>query len=170
MKTIICLFHPDLAHSQINKALAHSATAAGFELRDLYHLYPDFNIDVAREHDGLSAADRIVLQFPIYWYSSPALLKEWQDRVFTPGWAYAGGAALRGKELLLAVSTETDAANYQHDGTVGYTLNKLLAPFQATSHFLGMHYLAPFATFGAANMDHETLAKQSQAYLKRLRS
>ena len=54
----------------------------------MYDLYPDFKIDVAEEQKHLAAADRIILQFPFYWYSTPALLKQWQDDVLTYGWAF----------------------------------------------------------------------------------
>lgn len=48
--------------------------------------------DVAAEHARLDAADTLVLVYPLYWWSFPALLKGWIDRVFTQGWAYADGA------------------------------------------------------------------------------
>lgn len=48
--------------------------------------------DVAAEHARVDAADTLVLVYPLYWWSFPALLKGWIDRVFTQGWAYADGA------------------------------------------------------------------------------
>ncbi len=48
--------------------------------------------DVAAEHARLDRADALVLVYPVYWWSFPALLKGWIDRVFTQGWAYAEGA------------------------------------------------------------------------------
>jgi len=50
-------------------------------IHPLYEAYPDWSIDVTREHELLLAHDRIVLQFPFYWYSSPPLLKKWLDFV-----------------------------------------------------------------------------------------
>ena len=87
MKTTIFIFHPNLENgSRINASLAKTASTAGFEVRDVYQLYPDFKIDVAAEQAALEAADRIVLQFPIYWYQTPALLKQWFDAVLEYGW------------------------------------------------------------------------------------
>ena len=45
--------------------------------------------DAVREAERVEAADAIVLVFPVYWWSFPALLKGWIDRVFTAGWAYS---------------------------------------------------------------------------------
>ncbi|MGM9905783.1 NAD(P)H-dependent oxidoreductase, partial [Lactobacillus sp.] len=115
MKTTIFLFHPDLTASKVNRALAAAASEAGFEVRDLYRLYPDWEIDVQAEQAAMEASDRIVLQFPMYWYSCPPLLKKWEDLVLEYGWAYGStGTKLHGKELLLAVSPGAPADNYQH--------------------------------------------------------
>ncbi|GFZ27536.1 hypothetical protein LCB40_14160 [Lactobacillus corticis] len=66
MKTTVFLFHPKMRQSRVNAALANSLDD-DIEVRDLYALYPDFKIDVAKEQDALAAADRVVLQFPMYW-------------------------------------------------------------------------------------------------------
>jgi glutathione-regulated potassium-efflux system ancillary protein KefG len=56
---------------------------------DLYETYPDFAIDIEAEQEKLlTAHDVIALQFPLYWYSTPALLKEWLDLVWLHGFAY----------------------------------------------------------------------------------
>lgn len=96
MKTTIFTFHPQLKNgSRINATLANQARTSGFEVRDMYDLYPDFQIDVAAAQASLEATDRIVLQFPIYWYQTPALMKQWFDAVFEYGWAYgSNGTAL----------------------------------------------------------------------------
>ena len=134
-----------------------------FEVRNLAELYPDFMIDVKKEQQVLEKADRVVLQFPIQWYSSPALLKQWEDQVLTYGWAYGNkGTALHGKELLIAVTVGAD--NYGHDDFVGYTIDELLRPLQATSHLIGMRYLKPFAVMGASSISDENLQKAAEEY------
>lgn len=45
--------------------------------------------DVAREQARIDATDALVLVFPVYWWSMPAILKGWIDRVFTRDWAYS---------------------------------------------------------------------------------
>ena len=106
MATTAFVFHPNFAASTVNARLAAEAEKQdGVTVRRLYDLYPDFRIDVAAEQAALTASDRIVLQFPMYWYSCPPLLKKWEDDVLTYGWAYGPtGDALHGKEMVVAVS------------------------------------------------------------------
>lgn len=86
--------------------LEQARTLENVEIRSLYQLYPDFNIDVAAEQEALSRADLIVWQHPMQWYSTPPLLKLWIDKVFSHGWAYGhNGNALHGKSLMWAVTT-----------------------------------------------------------------
>ena len=169
MKTTVFLFHPNLKSSKINKKILAATEDSNIEVRDIYKLYPDFKIDVAREQKAMEEADRIVFQFPVYWYSSPALLKEWQDRVLTYGWAYGStGKALHGKELILAVSAGGDKEEYQHEGSVKYRLTEILRPFQAMSHLVGLKYIKPFevtSTETLTDEQREDFAKQYLAYI-----
>ena len=95
MKTLVLVFHPHLEKSQVNRKLMDIANETGdVTVIDEYAEYPDFHINVEREQKLIESHDRIVLQFPFYWYSSPALLKQWEDAVLQAGWAYGGGHAL----------------------------------------------------------------------------
>ena len=67
--------------------------------RVLLDEYPTMKIDGDWERDLLISHENIILQFPFYWYSSPAIVKEWLDEVLARGWAYGGGQALAGKKL-----------------------------------------------------------------------
>lgn len=104
---LIIYAHPYPQHSHANKRMLEQArTLEGVEIRSLYQLYPDFNIDIAAEQDALARADLIIWQHPMQWYSTPPLLKLWMDKVLSHGWAYGhGGTALHGKHLLWAVTT-----------------------------------------------------------------
>ena len=172
MRTEVLVFHPNLAGSRVNAALARAArTAHDVRVRDMYSLYPEFHVDVATEHEVLAAADRIVLQFPMYWYSSPALLKQWLDDVLLYGWAYGStGKALAGKELLVAVSTGGPGEAYSHESSYGYTLTELLRPLQATANMVQMTYLAPFTTTGILTITDEALAQRAEDYAATLQS
>lgn len=87
MKTLVLVFHPNLkGQSRVNAALAKAAEELpNVTVRDEYALYSDGKIDVAAEQKAAEEADRIVFQFPIFWFSSPALLKEWEDKVLEHG-------------------------------------------------------------------------------------
>ena len=162
MKTTVFLFHPNFANSRVNKALA-AGLLGDIEVRDMYALYPDFQIDVAKEQAVMEASDRIVLQTPMYWYSGTPLLKKWEDDVLTYGWAYGSdGNALHGKELLVAITPGAD--NYGAGKFVPYTVHELLRPFQAMSNLIGTKFVTPFVTTGASSISDEALAKRVKEY------
>ena len=56
--------------------------------RHVYHHGSDYPVDVLREQRRLARVSDLVLIFPVYWWSMPALLKGWIDRVFVNGWAF----------------------------------------------------------------------------------
>lgn len=64
MKTLVLVFHPNMAASRVNRALAERAESLGDDVvvRRMYDLYPGFRIDIAAEQQAMEAADRIVLQ------------------------------------------------------------------------------------------------------------
>ena len=100
-----------------------------------------------------------MLQHPFYWYSSPALVKEWMDAVLELGWAYGtGGTALRGKLWLQAVSASGPAERYRHDGLNRFTVPELLRPFEQSALLCNMTCLEPFVTYGTTALDDEALA------------
>ncbi len=171
MNTLVLVFHPSMVNSQVNRALAEKAESLGGDVvvRRLYDLYPDFRIDVTAEQQAAETADRIVLQFPVYWFSCPPLLKKWEDDVLTYGWAYGStGKALEGKELLVAASLGADAYGREQEYT--YTVTELLRPFQAMANYCSMTYLEPFATVGAMSISDEALAQRVEEYGKVLTS
>ena len=108
MKKILILFaHPAFQKSLINKALLNQVKGIeGVTINNLYEKYPDFFIDVAVEQKLLLEHDIIVWHHPFYWYSAPAIIKEWMDLVLEHGFAYGSkGRALEGKWAISAVST-----------------------------------------------------------------
>lgn len=105
MKRILVIFsHPALQSSRANKQLLHAIEGLeGITLHDLCQRYPDMFINVKREQALLAEHDIIVFQHPFYWYSCPAIMKEWMDLVLEYGYAYGPEAhALNGKQWLSA--------------------------------------------------------------------
>ena len=140
-----------LERSRVNRRLVDAITGLeGVTVRDLYEEYPTLAIDVKREQKLLLEHDVIVFQHPFYWYSVPALLKEWQDLVLEHGWAYGhGGTQLRGKITLNAITTGGPETAYQHEGYNRFSVRELLSPWDQTAHLCGMRFLAPFAVHAA---------------------
>ena len=158
MARVLVLFaHPRTDRSVANTALVAAARAIdGVELVDLYAEYPDFDIDIDREQRRLLESDSLVLQHPVYWYSSPALLKEWQDLVFEHGFAYgSGGTALAGKVMLQVATCGTAREAYKKRGKYENELRTLFSPFEQTAKFCGMRYIAPFGVFSAEDAEEE---------------
>ncbi len=111
---LIIYAHPYPDKSRVNQQmLKRVSTNPDVVIRSLYELYPNFDIDVEAEQRAVEQAELVVLQHPMYWYSTPPLLKLWIDKVFTHGWAYGKDAiALKGKRLLWAVTTGGDHAHF----------------------------------------------------------
>ena len=103
-KVLVNFAHPLRAHSRINNAMrAAVEDLEGVIVNDLYAQYPDFLIDINREQSLCENADAIVFQHPFYWYSMPAIMKEWIDDVLQQGWAYgANGDVLKDKIFMEA--------------------------------------------------------------------
>ncbi|MFS7876096.1 NAD(P)H-dependent oxidoreductase [Streptomyces asiaticus] len=166
MRTLLVLAHPDIAASRVNAALAEAARPVeNVTFNDLYAAYPDLRIDVEREQRLLLEHDRIVLQFPFYWYSAPPLLKKWLDEVFLRGFAYgSGGTSLRGKSLRIATTAGAQEEMYRPDGFNRFTVVELLKPFDAAANITGMAYEEPFVVYGTHGMDDAALAAHQERY------
>ncbi len=169
-EVLVVMAHPALERSRANRALLRAAQAApGVEVRDLYELYPDFAIDVAAEQAALREADAVVLQYPIYWYAPPALLKEWLDVVWLHGFAYGrGGDALKGKRLLVACTTGGGPEAYDPKGMHGYPIEMFLKAMHQTAVLCGMGWERPFILHGAAVKTPAALAAEAERFRKRL--
>jgi glutathione-regulated potassium-efflux system ancillary protein KefG len=158
MRRVLVLFaHPVLERSRVNRRLLEAIRELeGVRVHDLYEEYPTLAIDVRREQDLLLEHDVIVFQHPFYWYSAPAILKEWQDLVLEHGWAYGvGGTNLRGKITMNAITTGGPAHAYQKDGYNRFSVRELLSPWDQTAHLCGMRFLAPFAVHAALKVATE---------------
>jgi glutathione-regulated potassium-efflux system ancillary protein KefG len=163
---LVLLAHPVRDRSRVNRVLVDAIRPIpGVTVHDLYEAYPDFLIDVAAEKALLLAHHTIVMQHPFYWYSTPAILKEWQDQVLEFGWAYGrGGDKLRGKRLLTAITTGGPATSYQADGLHHITIPALLAPIAQTARLCGMVYLEPFIVHGTHRLDDAGIADAARRY------
>lgn len=166
MKTLVLVFHPDLTVSRLNRRWVEEiGKQETVTVRRMYEIYPDEQIDVPAEQTLLEQHDRIVLQFPFYWYSTPPLLKKWQDAVLAHGWAHGStGDKLHGKELMLAISVGAPEEAYTQGGAFGYRLDELLTPLRATSNLIGTRFLAPYAVYGASRLAEDRIEETAAAY------
>ncbi|MEP7141766.1 MAG: NAD(P)H-dependent oxidoreductase [Ferruginibacter sp.] len=169
-KILILFAHPALEKSRVHKKLMRRAKRLNnVSFHDLYQVYPDLDIDVAHEKKLLLEHDIIIMQHPFYWYSAPAIIKQWQDLVLEHGWAYgSGGNALTGKPILNAISCGGSREVYRREGRNRYTIKELLVPFEQTAHLCHMDYLPPFVVHGTHKLidtDIELHASQYEEML-----
>jgi glutathione-regulated potassium-efflux system ancillary protein KefF len=169
---MICVIfaHPYPSRSLANRALADALRQIpDLELRSLYDLYPDFDIDVGAEQAALLRARLIVWMHPVFWYSVPGLLKHWFDQVLTPGWAYGGDAqALRGRHCLWVATTGGDEQAYAPQGAHGQPLLNFAAPLQQTARFCGMTWQMPFIVHDAERLGDADLQHHAQRLLRHI--
>lgn len=133
MKTLVVIIHPDMEHSVINKRWIAELEKYPdqYTLHNLHQLYPDEKIDVEREQKLIEAHDKIIFQFPFYWFNCPPFFKKWLDEVLTDGWAYGrnSGYKMAGKKIALGITAGINKADYTASGRYKYTLEQLTAPF-----------------------------------------
>ncbi|MEM7378204.1 MAG: NAD(P)H-dependent oxidoreductase [Pseudomonadota bacterium] len=167
---VLLLFaHPRPDLSACNVSLFEAAADVDVTRVDLYGEYPRHDINVDLEQQRLRDHHTIVLQFPVYWYSTPPLMKEWIDLVLEYGFAYGvGGDALAGKRLVCAVTTGAQANAYSAEGIHGHSLRELLRPLERTAVLCQMTYVPPFALFGAQRAAAEGVFDTHTANWRRL--
>jgi glutathione-regulated potassium-efflux system ancillary protein KefG len=168
MKTLVLVAHPNLATSRINKAWVQALSKqSSVTVVDLMASCPDHCIDILEQQALLLAHDRFVLQFPLYWYSSPPILKSWIDAVLQPGFAYAvGGDKLHGKEWMVSTSVGSTEDGYRAGGHNHYTVDELLRPFQQTATYTGGIYRSPFCFYRAMLASDADIAEGTRNMLK----
>lgn len=171
MKKILVLFaHPRYEKSRTNKALLGALQGQdGITVHDLYELYPDFNVDTAREQELLMAHQIIVWHYPLFLYGAPAMVKQWMDLVLEHGWAHgAGGNNLEDKQVFATITSGGSRESYSHSGFNRHTMPELLFPLRQAAHLCRMTWLPPFAVQGTYRLTDDMLADHGKQYLQAL--
>lgn len=162
--------HPYARRSRaVGALLAAIRDVPTLEVRSLYQLYPDFDIDAGAERSALERAELVVLMHPMYWYTTPALLKHWFDVVLEKGWAYGeGGDALQGKDCLWVTTTGGGASAFTPQGRHGHGIEAFETVVAQTMRFCGMRWLEPFVVYGGHLISDDELRAAAQDLRKRL--
>lgn len=171
MSRILVYFaHPGRRYSRANLAMAETVShLAGISFIDLYEHYPRHDIDIEAEQARLLDADVIVFQFPLFWYSTPSLLKDWMDLVLEHGFAYGeGGEALKGKSLLCAITTASPESAYSSHGFQQYPLRTFLTPLEQTARLCQMRFLPPYVLYEALKASEDEHLERHEHGYKRL--
>jgi glutathione-regulated potassium-efflux system ancillary protein KefG len=165
-RVLVLFAHPALEKSRVNRKLIQAIQGIeGVTIHDLYERYPHLHIQVKAEQALLLRHDVIVFQHPFYWYSSPAIIKEWQDVVLEYGFAYGHeGVALQGKKFLTAITTGGGVEAYRREGQNFFTIRELLAPFEQTARLCGMEYLPPFVIQSTPQLSKAEIQQHASDY------
>ena len=150
-RLIVYYAHPGHKYSHVNRFMARSAAAVdGITYVDLYRDYPRFDINVEIEQQRLLDHDVILFQFPLFWYSTPSIVKEWQDLVLEHGFAYgADGDALDGKRMMIAVTAAGPADAYTAGGYQHFPLRTFLTPLEQTARLCKMRFAPPYVLYAS---------------------
>ncbi|WP_194818407.1 NAD(P)H-dependent oxidoreductase [Nocardia sp. XZ_19_385] len=135
--------------------------------------------DVARQQQLVAESDTVIIQFPLWWYGMPAILKGWFDRVFTNGFAFGvrdqdgkvrkyGDGGLAGRRLLPIV-TAGDRADALGPRGISGDIDDILWPLlHGTAHYTGMLPLRPHLISSANHVDAATYRNCADALTSRL--
>lgn len=135
-----------------------------------------FAPDIQTELDKLLWCDQLILQFPLWWFSVPAIMKGWIDRVLVNGIAYGAGrrfdtGGLRGRRAMLAITTGCYPEMMAPDGLLGALEVNLWHLHAGTLAYCGFQVLPPFMAWAIQYSDeakrHEYLDAY-EAYLRNL--
>lgn len=126
-----------------------------------------FAPDIKTEIDKLLWCDFLILQFPLWWYSVPAILKGWFDRVLVNGVAYGKGkrldaGGLKGRKAMLSFTTGCYSEMVEPDGLLGDLEVNLWHLNHGTLYYSGFEVLPPFAAWSI----HYTTLEQREDYLE----
>lgn len=173
MKTLVIITHPNLEKSVVNNRWVEELEKypERYIVHNLHEAYPNEEIDVDKEHQLLESVDKVVLQFPFFWFNCPPLLKKWIDDVLSHGWAYGANSEykLSGKKIALAISAGIKDEDYQASGRYKYTLEQLTSPFEITFLYVKADYQPFYAFYGAEYKPTTDVVEQSaQDYINYL--
>jgi NAD(P)H dehydrogenase (quinone) len=136
--------------------------------------------DIVAEQEKLLWAEVVVLQFPLWWFSVPAILKGWIDRVFVHGlaigvpkagtrqWLRYGEGKLAGRRAMLAVTTGGRREQFSERGINGPIDDLLFHLNHGLFHYTGMTALRPFTAFRTVRANEEEFTQIADHYVERL--
>src|SRR5574344_42440 len=135
--------HTDMNDSFANKKILVEIAKMypNAEIDYLANLYPDFKIDVQVEQQKLINADIVVLQFPLFWYSTPSLLSRWIEQTFVHGFSHgSSGDKVKGKKLVLSITAGAPSSTYDKPNKPEGVMDDLVLPLKKLCDLTGMVY------------------------------
>jgi putative NADPH-quinone reductase len=171
---LVIIGHPSFQDSLANKTILEQLkkSVLSLEVRNLAELYPDYRIDVLAEQQALIRHQTIVFQYPMYWYSMPAILKHWFDVVFTYQFAYGSlGDKLKNKNFLPSFTVGAPEEGYRTLGDHHFRVLEFCKHLEQTAYYAQMNYIDPVYIHGtsvAAGYDHQVIHERAKAHGEKL--
>jgi NAD(P)H dehydrogenase (quinone) len=152
-------------------------------MADSAHAYEGRTLttDVAEQQAALQWADAVIFQFPLWWFSMPAILKGWVDRVYARGFAYGvgehsdrhwgdryGEGVFQGKRAMLIVTAGGWREHYGERGINGPITDVLFPITHGILHYPGFDVLPSFVIYRTSKLDAEQFAQVEQELGRRL--
>lgn len=133
-----------------------------------------FAPDIQCELDKLLGCDFLILQFPLWWFSVPAIMKGWIDRVFVNGIVYGNGkrfdaGGLKGRKAMLAISTGCYPEMVEPDGLLGPLDTILWHLHHGTLAYSGIAAVQPFMSWSIQYTTPERREQYLLDYVQRMR-
>lgn len=177
MKTIhYIIAHPEpesLNYAMMHAAIDHLKQKHNVVVTDIYELikqqhpavqpYASTRSDadqlkIKAEQQKIKDSDYTIVQFPLYWFSLPGALKTYWEQVLEPGFAYPGkfeNSPLHdGRKLLLALTTQSTAKDFSHQGPNG-PMADILVPIKVAFRFVGYDIAEPFIAYNVTDQSHK---------------
>ena len=150
---LIILAHPNFDKSFANKTIIDELHKSNLdiEIRDIHNLYPDYKINARAEQEALLRHQTIVFQYPFYWYSMPAILKQWFDLVLEYQFAYGSkGDKLKGKNFLPSFTVGAPEKGYSTLEEHHFRIYEYCKNLEQTAYYTQMNYIEPIYFHGTS--------------------
>lgn len=171
---LIILGHPNFEKSVANRTIIEELqnSMLDIELRHIEKLYPDFKIDVEAEQKSILRHKTIVLQYPVYWYNMPGILKHWFDLVFDYQFAYGPkGDKVKGRNFLPSFTVGSSESKYNALGNHHFRIFEFCKNLEQSAYFTQMNYIDPIyfhGTFLTADCTVDQVRNKAKEHANRL--
>ncbi|MGX4763968.1 NAD(P)H-dependent oxidoreductase [Holzapfeliella sp. JNUCC 72] len=160
MKVHIFVSHPDVNNSVTQQFFKSTLALADAEVEVTVldeQIMQNQQFNRKQHQENILAADHVIFQFPLYWYSAPYSLKKWQDDIFTNRFIneLTKLNQLKRKSLSLVINTGQPQKDFQPGQKSQFSLNEILRPYQVFANELGFNYLTPFIVYQFAYLNEQ---------------
>lgn len=152
-KTLVIMAHSNPTDSKINNRIKEILEKEeNIIYKDIKTLYGDYKFNIKKEQEDLLNVDKIVFQFPLYWYTAPSILKQWVDDVFEYDFAFTykddgsfEALKLVDKKFQMVVSVGGGKQDYKD---MDIKVQDCLHSYSTTAQVLGMKEEKPYMIYG----------------------